>query len=159
VTVSASCSWSASSDASWLTITSGASGSGNGTVTYGVTADSGAARSAHLTVQGAGGTVQLTVNQDSQSEVPPLSCSQESSLKSTQGVTSTSIHFINASGATRRIYWLDYSGRRQLYNTLGPSADYEQQTYLTHPWLVADTSDRCVAIYQAPTQPGVATLR
>jgi Viral BACON domain/Putative binding domain, N-terminal len=39
VTASAGCAWTASESASWITITSGASGSGNGTVTYSVTAN------------------------------------------------------------------------------------------------------------------------
>ncbi len=48
-----SCSWSATSNASWLIVTSGASGTGNGTVTYGVTANTGAARTG--TITGIGG--------------------------------------------------------------------------------------------------------
>jgi hypothetical protein len=36
VTAPASCTWTASSNADWLTITSGGSGSGNGTVNYSV---------------------------------------------------------------------------------------------------------------------------
>src|SRR5262249_29780874 len=46
----AGCNWTASANASWLHITSGASGSGNGTVTYSVDADTGPARSGTLTV-------------------------------------------------------------------------------------------------------------
>ncbi len=48
-------SWSAvSSDTSWLTITSGASGSGNGTINYSFTANAGfTSRSARITVNGA----------------------------------------------------------------------------------------------------------
>ena len=33
------CTWNATSNSSWITIVSGASGSGNGTVTYSVTAN------------------------------------------------------------------------------------------------------------------------
>ena len=62
VTSGASCSWTATKDAgaSWITITSGASGSGNGSVGFSFTANNGTvARSTTLTV--AGQTV--TVNQ------------------------------------------------------------------------------------------------
>jgi len=39
VTVAAACAWSAVSNAGWITVTSGASGSGNGTVNYSVAAN------------------------------------------------------------------------------------------------------------------------
>jgi hypothetical protein len=39
VTAPAGCAWSVSSDQSWLTITSGASGSGNGTITFSLSAN------------------------------------------------------------------------------------------------------------------------
>ncbi len=46
------CSWTASSPVSWITVTGGASGTANGTVSYQVAANTGAARSAALTVAG-----------------------------------------------------------------------------------------------------------
>ena len=53
VSVASSCSWTATSNASWITITSGASGSGNGTVTYVVAANSGTTtRTGTLTIAG-----------------------------------------------------------------------------------------------------------
>jgi len=53
VTASDGYSWTAASNASWLTIQSGAAGWGNGTVGYSVTANSGAsARTATLTIGG-----------------------------------------------------------------------------------------------------------
>jgi hypothetical protein len=42
----------ASSNASWITVTSGASGTGNGTVTYSYTANTGGDRKGTLTVAG-----------------------------------------------------------------------------------------------------------
>jgi len=58
-TLSSSCSWSASSNTSWLTITAGFYGTGNGTVSYSYAANSGAARSGTLTI----GEQLFTVNQ------------------------------------------------------------------------------------------------
>jgi Zn-dependent metalloprotease len=53
VTTAAGCSWTAVSNASFITITSGASGSGNGTVNYSVAANTGtAARTGTLTIAG-----------------------------------------------------------------------------------------------------------
>jgi hypothetical protein len=59
VTSSNGCNWSASSNAPWLTITGGGSGSGNGTVQYSVASNPGGARSGTLTIGGQ----TFTVNQ------------------------------------------------------------------------------------------------
>lgn len=56
--------WTAVSSDAWLTISSGASGTGAGTVTYAVAENSGAARSATITVSGGGITNTFTVNQE-----------------------------------------------------------------------------------------------
>lgn len=52
VTTTAGCPWAATSNAPWLTITSGATGSGNGTVRFNVSANTGAARTGTLTIGG-----------------------------------------------------------------------------------------------------------
>ena len=52
VAASAGCAWTAASNASWLTVTSGAAGSGNGSVTYAVSTNYGGARTATLTIGG-----------------------------------------------------------------------------------------------------------
>jgi hypothetical protein len=44
------CSWTATTPADWITITSGSSGTGNGTVSFTVAANSGADRSANISV-------------------------------------------------------------------------------------------------------------
>jgi subtilisin family serine protease len=53
-----SCGWTASSSASWITITSGAAGAGNGLVNYQVAANTGSERSAGITVGGQTFTVK-----------------------------------------------------------------------------------------------------
>ena len=52
VTSASGCTWTASSNTSWLTITSGQSGTGNGTVGYAVQANAGGARTGTLTIAG-----------------------------------------------------------------------------------------------------------
>jgi hypothetical protein len=52
VTAASSCAWTAASSASFLTITSGSTGTGNGTVAYSFAANTGAERSASITVNG-----------------------------------------------------------------------------------------------------------
>ncbi len=64
--------------------------------------------------------------------------------RSVTGTTRTSITFVNESGGTVRVLWLNYSGGRQLYKTLAPGARYVQGTFLTHPWVVVDEAGRCI---------------
>jgi len=52
VTTAAGCAWTAVSNASWITINSGASGSGNGVVAYSVAANTGAARTGTMIIAG-----------------------------------------------------------------------------------------------------------
>jgi hypothetical protein len=53
VTASTGCSWTATSNASWITITAGSSGTGNGTVSYSVAGNTGTtSRSGTLTIDG-----------------------------------------------------------------------------------------------------------
>jgi uncharacterized protein (TIGR03437 family) len=61
VTAPTGCTWTAASSASWLTVTSGASGNGNGTVNYSVASNAnGPPRSARLTIAG----INVAVAQD-----------------------------------------------------------------------------------------------
>src|SRR5262249_12514231 len=50
VTAGTGCSWTAVSNDAWITITSGSSGSGNGTVNYSVAQNTGSARTGTMTI-------------------------------------------------------------------------------------------------------------
>ena len=52
VTAGSGCAWTAASNDGWIALTSSASGSGNGTVTFSVAANTGAARTGTLTIAG-----------------------------------------------------------------------------------------------------------
>ena len=58
VSTGAGCAWTATSHESWITITSGASGSGNGTVRFNVADNSGKKRTGTLTIAGQTFTVE-----------------------------------------------------------------------------------------------------
>ena len=61
VSTTAGCAWTSVSNVSWITLTSGFSGDGNGTVTFTVAANTGAARVGSFTAAG----VAFTVSQAS----------------------------------------------------------------------------------------------
>jgi hypothetical protein len=60
VTAPSGCAWTAASNASWLTIASGQSGSGNGSVAFNATANVGPSRTGTLTIAGKTFTVTQT---------------------------------------------------------------------------------------------------
>jgi subtilisin family serine protease len=63
VTAGTGCAWTAVANAAWITVNSGSSGSGNGTVGYSVAANPGAQRSGTMTIAGQ----TFTVTQDANS--------------------------------------------------------------------------------------------
>ncbi|MBK6998564.1 MAG: DUF1566 domain-containing protein [Rhodoferax sp.] len=75
VSVTSSCAWTAASNASWIAITSGSSGSGNGTVGYAVAVNtSGSSRTGTLTIAGQ----TFTVTQAAAAPVCTLSANPSS---------------------------------------------------------------------------------
>ncbi len=80
-------------------------------------------------------------------QLPSQACIRESSLRSIEGVASTTIQFVNFTSQDIQVYWLNYEGRRVLYKTLTARENYLQSTFLTHPWVVTDTSGRCLGIF------------
>jgi carbonic anhydrase len=81
------------------------------------------------------------------SDIEAKSCASESELKSMAGRIETFVLFKNQSNRVVKTYWLDYYGNRKLYQTLSPSQQGRQQTYITHPWVITDENDQCLGIF------------
>jgi hypothetical protein len=84
-------------------------------------------------------------------------CTMERHLRSLQGAVSTEIRFVNRTAHAVLVYWLNYQGKRVLYQTLSPGQSYVQQTYLTHPWVVTTVNGKCRAIYR-PTRAAASAV-
>jgi hypothetical protein len=76
-----------------------------------------------------------------------VGCDQEKNLRSLALNQPATVTFTNHTEEVRRLYWLNHNGERVLYATLQPGMVFQAQTYITHPWVVADASDKCRAIY------------
>jgi hypothetical protein len=79
--------------------------------------------------------------------IEAVPCTEERTLRSLGTATPTSITFVNKSGEAKRVYWLNHSGERVLYFTLPVGQSMRQPTFISHPWVVTNTSDQCQGIY------------
>ena len=91
--------------------------------------------------------------------LPQYACSLEPSLRSIEGIVPASIRFVNQTAGPVKVYWIDYEGHRVLYNeALGAEQSYDQQTWLTHPWVVTDATGTCLGIWLPSAAPGTASI-
>jgi hypothetical protein len=79
------------------------------------------------------------------------SCQLEAQSKSLNSDHATSFTITNKTSTTLTVFWLDFSGARVKYFDLPPGATHDQGTYLTHPWVVADTAGTCVRLFLVTT--------
>jgi adenylate cyclase len=82
-----------------------------------------------------------------------VSCNEEKNLRSLGTTNSTTILFMNKASETKWIYWLDFNGERKLYGKLQQGQSISIQTYITHPWVIANNSVLCQAIYMPIVTP------
>jgi hypothetical protein len=73
-------------------------------------------------------------------------CSDEPGLKSTTGTVPIKLVLYNGSGADIELFELATDGKRMPYGTIGDERSAPVQTYVGHPWVVADASGRCLRI-------------
>lgn len=74
-------------------------------------------------------------------------CDAEKTLVSKSG-KSINVTFINNMSKAIKIYWLNQLGKRVSYNRNVPiNGMHQQQTYVTHPWVITDSNDNCLGVY------------
>jgi hypothetical protein len=98
---------------------------------------------------------------DQDSQLQQLGCEAESSLQSSPGGASTNIQFENQSSRTIKVYWIDFTGKRQHYFDLAANQKYLQQTYVNHPWVITEHGENqpCLRIVLPDAKPGVLIFR
>jgi len=111
INVNPGCTWSASGPPSWITITSGASGSGNGTVNFTAAANIGASRTGSMTVAGTSFSQGFSFEQ-SAAAIAGLTLGGSLAQVASQGTWDFTLNAINlgASGALTRFSFFDNNG-------------------------------------------------
>lgn len=87
-------------------------------------------------------------------------CPSEAGLRSKQGNEDekTQIIFRNERAEAIRVYWINYSGHRELYGSIDPGETHTQPTFATHPWVVTDDQDNCLNVYFADKGNNTVTI-
>jgi von Hippel-Lindau disease tumor supressor len=93
--------------------------------------------------------------------VVAVPCSKETTLVSSISSRSvkTSVVTQNDTNRLLQLFWIDYSGKRQLYSVIRPRDSVSMDTWNTHPWVVTNSSEECLAAYLPGTQAGLVALR
>lgn len=76
-----------------------------------------------------------------------LSCRELGRVRSFEGVRPGQIIFRNTSSQPVEVNWIDYSGGERPYARLLPGQVLEQQTYVSHAWMVRNANGQCHGIY------------
>jgi hypothetical protein len=92
-------------------------------------------------------------------ELEPLPASREPALRSFVSEQDTEVEFVNMRATEVVIYWLNYEGKRILYQRLPPGARYVQPTFVTHPWVIATTDNHALMIIQPAPERARITIR
>jgi hypothetical protein len=136
ITVSTGCPWAAASNASWITITGGSAGNGNGSVAFQAAPNTGAARSGTVTVAG---LLSFTV-EEADALVTGLTSAGSITHLASAGYWTTTITLVNtgSSPAQARLNFFDDNG-----NPLALPLSFPQSSSAPAAGpLVASTLDR-----------------
>ena len=81
-------------------------------------------------------------------EVPDPPCRNRKNVRSMVSEEKTKLTFINRSGATRNIMWLDFASNAKSFGRLKNGEQIELDTFVTHPWMVTNSSGACLQIVE-----------
>lgn len=84
--------------------------------------------------------------------------SGDDAARSLHSEVQTSLTFLNRTSGTITIYWLDFSGRPVLYFTLEPGHQIQQATYVSHPWMAADSDGAPLGVFYPAERPRVVDV-
>jgi hypothetical protein len=75
-----------------------------------------------------------------------VACSEEAEQRSRADTAPIHLLIYNATGAAIQLYKIDSEGRRAVQGTIGENASSSVLTSVGSPWVVADTSGKCLEI-------------
>lgn len=99
-------------------------------------------------------------------ELKPIAateCGQESGLKSSSSEVNSFVRFNNSTSKPVTLHWINFEGKRDPSSdqrqTIEPGKSVIRFTYLTHPFVITDTSGKCLGIYQPMREAGLVVIK
>ncbi len=78
-----------------------------------------------------------------------IDCDNLDGLVSNSGGEKFVLEFVNTRNSTLNIYWINYEGIEELKGLVSSGKTWSQNTYISHPWVVRDSSGLCISAYQS----------
>jgi hypothetical protein len=97
-------------------------------------------------------------NVSASKEVPDPPCRNRKNIRSMVSEEKTKLTFINRSGATRSIIWIDFNSKDKSFGRLKNGEQIELDTFVTHPWMVTNSGGACLQIVEPDTGARVVVL-
>jgi len=142
VTTGAGCAWSVTGVPSWVTLSSNASGTGSGTVSYQVTPSTGVGRSAVMTIGGIAFNIEQTAAAGTISGLVPVGSLAQVNAQGGWGFELDAVN-VGTTPAIARVNFTDPSGNALPLPLTFPQTSSSQQTTSTGVEL-ASTLDRTI---------------
>jgi hypothetical protein len=79
---------------------------------------------------------------------------EERKLKSLSSAEPTVVAFDNRTSSDLTLFWLDFQGKRKPYGKIRAGEQMSENTFATHPWLLARPDGTAVAIFVATKNHG-----
>jgi len=76
-----------------------------------------------------------------------VSCENLGSFSSNQSEYKIPVIFKNTRNDPIQLYWINYSGEEEFKAILDSGEQLAQNTYISHPWVVRDSTQKCLAVY------------
>jgi hypothetical protein len=87
-----------------------------------------------------------------------LPCTDAAKIRSQRSDRPAKIRFVNESGATLVIQWVDFKGALKEYGEVKPGAELSFETFITHPWIAAYQEGSCRQMFLPGDGVSIARL-
>jgi hypothetical protein len=92
-------------------------------------------------------------------EVPDPPCRNRKNIRSMVSEEATKLTIINYSGSTRNVMWIDFGSNARSFGRLKSGDKIELNTFVTHPWMITNSSGACLQIIEPDSGERVVVLQ
>ena len=98
----------------------------------------------------------ITVKPNELARIDP---GKEKDLHSPEDTERVTLMIKNTLDSAISIYWLDYHGTRVHYHDIEAGKEIDRSTFPGHYWIIVDSNDKALGIYETPDRDGVIKVK